>query len=110
MYRITSAACITGDFNCDESDPVDILTGDAAWPIVDARSKSESPHYGAGATFTGWHGQFDKIIDYVFVRPDVRVLQHGAVAELWGSKKVSDHNAVVADLLIPSNKQQKDEL
>jgi len=52
---------ITGDLNCDELDPVQVLTGEAEWPIVDARQASKAAHHGEWATFTGWRGEFNKV-------------------------------------------------
>ena len=91
---------ITGDFNCDESDPVDILTRGTG--ISDARSVSQTDHYGEWASFTGWRDEFHKVIDYVFVKEKlVNVLRHGVLSDTYNKgKRLSDHRPVVADLKI----------
>lgn len=91
---------VTGDLNCDETDPVTILTGAQDWPIVDARGASEVAHYGPRESFTGWRGEFSKVIDYVFVRGGgaVAVRRHGIVADTWEDRPLSDHRMVVADI------------
>ena len=56
----TSPFVITGDLNCDEADPVTMLTAQHDWPIQEARGASRTAHHGEWATFTGWKGEFNK--------------------------------------------------
>jgi len=87
---------ITGDFNNDEQDPVQVLTADGS--IADARVVSQTPHAGPKNTFTGWRDEFAKIIDYIFVKKAAWDVKRHQVHVGAGTRKLSDHRMLTVDL------------
>jgi endonuclease/exonuclease/phosphatase family metal-dependent hydrolase len=107
IHEIAAAepAILTGDFNCpDTGIPYRILTGAIPFghlspgyqPVRDTRVESASPPKGPARTFRGWL-RFLGIgrIDYIFVKNDLRTLQHAVVMDCGGA---SDHHPVIAEL------------
>ncbi len=103
---------VTGDFNArEESEVYRILTGQGGQPdpqkrIFDCRYLSQTAHHGPLATFNGFNptpaaGR----IDYIFVKPQLRVLRHGILAERWEEGWASDHFPVLAEVVIAPAQQ-----
>ncbi len=94
---------VTGDFNCGaEDEPYRILTakGEAAPPLVDARSAARQPVYGGTTSFNGFSAEPGPgiIIDHIFVRNTGAVLRSGVIADRWDGRFVSDHYPVLAEI------------
>lgn len=96
---------LTGDLNAEPgSEPVRLLLDSG---LVDARAVSETPPTGPETTFTaladpdlpGGPGRRQRI-DYVLVTPDVRVAAHRVLDARPGGRHPSDHDPVVAELLL----------
>jgi len=94
---------LTGDFNSTEDDmPVRYVLG----RLRDARTVSESDHYGAGdETFHDFHVNrkdrtHRKPIDFIFVNDRVRVLSHGTINDFRNGLASSDHFPVTAEILL----------
>lgn len=96
---------LMGDFNVDPTNPVvQFLRGYAALggesaQMTDAFSAMDGP---VGATFHGFRGGVDgRPIDYIFVTPDVRVLQTKVDRRMIDGGYPSDHYPVTANLRLP---------
>ncbi len=91
---------VTGDFN---STPTSIayqklMEGGI---LKDALDLSETPHYGPVNTSSGFTVKTTPIrarIDYVFVTPAIRVLQHATLTDQQEGRYYSDHLPVIAVL------------
>ena len=99
---------VTGDFNFTESsDGYQILTGkhaetsSSAHPsLQDARYISQHGHYGPTSTFNEFKALIpERKIDYVFVKGNIRVLQHGVLSDTWDGRFPSDHLPVLAEIV-----------
>ncbi len=84
----------TGDFNSrPESQPIAVMTQ----ALQSAKSVSQTPPYGVGATFRGLEvgPAFDTLnvgeIDYLFVNKGVQVLKFGVLSDSDGHFYPSDH-------------------
>lgn len=96
---------VTGDFNFIESSKAyQILTvkGLASTdPLRDTKYISEHEHYGPTSTFNDFKALVpNKKIDYVFVKGNVRVMQHGILSETWDLRFPSDHFPVLAEIIL----------
>ena len=94
---------LTGDFNSTSDDmPVRRVLG----VLRDARTVSETDHYGAGdETFHDFHENrkersFRKPIDFIFVNDRVRVLSHGTINDFRNGLASSDHFPVTAEIVL----------
>lgn len=91
-------AVVTGDLNTmPDAEPYRLLTGEGAF--ADALAASASPHHGP----TGSRNGFEAIapgrrIDFVLVRPTVRVLRHGILSDTFDGRFPSDHLPVLAEI------------
>lgn len=106
---------IMGDMNCLDTDPpyaaflgkaedagADKPAERRRWLLHDAKDVSLHPHHGPTSTFQGF-GRLppDRRIDYIFVTPKVKVLQHATLADRWdGARWPSDHLPVLAEVCI----------
>lgn len=95
---------VTGDFNAEPKDePIKILT-DQGDPLhlTDTESLSELPHYGPQGSFNGWQIKEAGYthIDYIFTKKKVRVIRHGTLSEICGTRFSSDHFPVMASVII----------
>ncbi len=95
---------VTGDFNFNESSKAyEILTGKglASMDLLrDARYLSEHGHYGPTSTFNDFKALVpNHKIDYVFVKGNVRVIQHGVLSDTWDGRFPSDHFPVLAEII-----------
>ncbi|NSW91675.1 MAG: endonuclease/exonuclease/phosphatase family protein [Firmicutes bacterium] len=117
---------VTGDFNCNErSETYRILTDyrnkDSEYKnLRDARMESVYSHHGPTITyhnykatrlfrlmkkFKHFKSTLDKFnvemcIDFIFIKNDIKVLQHGILSDTWDGWYPSDHMPVVADLIL----------
>ncbi|MCM5530108.1 endonuclease/exonuclease/phosphatase family protein [Parasegetibacter sp. NRK P23] len=91
---------ITGDFNATPSDePIRVLLeAEPDLRFTDAKSISATPHYGPTGTFTGFGPKetSNDPIDYIFIRNNLKVLQHATLSQTWGGRFSSDHFPVFA--------------
>ena len=94
---------LTGDFNSTGDDmPVRRVLN----VLRDARTVSETDHYGAGdETFHDFHENrkdrsHRKPIDFIFVNDRVRVLSHGTINDFRNGLASSDHFPVTAEIVL----------
>jgi len=96
---------VTGDLNFTESsDGYQLLTrknSEKSPALRDARYLSEHGHHGPTSTFNEFKALIPgRKIDYVFVKGDIRVLQHGVLSDTWDGRFASDHLPVLAEIII----------
>jgi len=97
-----SPTIITGDFNFrPESDAYRSLTDDNGF--VDAQEASRHGHYGSMITFNDFGRSVveGNKIDYILVKNNVEVIQHGIISETFDGRFPSDHMPVLAEVQIP---------
>ena len=112
LHRINEIArrtpvVVTGDFNfTEDSYGYEILTSKSVESknprssLRDARYLSQHGHYGPTSTFNEFKALVPKRkIDYVFVKGNIRVLQHGALSDTWDGRFPSDHLPVLAEVV-----------
>ena len=94
---------LTGDFNSTADDmPVRHVLS----VLRNARTVSETDHYGAGdETFHDFHvnrreRSHRKPIDFIFVNNRVRVLSHGTINDFRNGLASSDHFPVTAEIVL----------
>ena len=68
--------------------------------LYDTRLKCETPHVGPLFTFSGYRPQNSCLIDFVFATGNVRVLRHITCHERPDGVHPSDHDAVMARMMI----------
>ncbi|MGE5411338.1 MAG: endonuclease/exonuclease/phosphatase family protein [Clostridiales bacterium] len=97
---------VTGDFNFTaDSKYYKILTESKANPelevLKDAQNISLYPHYGGHVSFNDFGRNTDpnNKIDYIFVKNQVKVINHGIIGEKLNGRYPSDHMPVVADII-----------
>ncbi len=96
---------VVGDFNCEQTEPA-YRTLVGGWNGIagfgDARDLSAAPPYGPASTFNGFsagpRGPYR--IDHVFLRGTGPVVRCGVVAGDWDGRFASDHNPVLAEVVI----------
>lgn len=95
---------ITGDFNSTPEDvPIKIITDSTNTNhFTDTKKISLQPHYGPDETFTAFEvkDKGNTLIDYIFIKQKIKVLQHATLSEVWGKHFTSDHFPVFAKILI----------
>jgi len=91
----SDAIIALGDFN-STPDTEQIVAMKAA--MRDARTASLSPAYGPLATFNDFKLGLapDKLIDYIFLGPNIRVLKYAVLTDSNGQRYPSDHFPVLA--------------
>ena len=95
---------ITGDFNAvAEADPIQVLTQTSdPRHLTDTRTIAPL-RYGPEWSFHNW-GQIPleerNLIDYIFIKGDIKVIRHGILAESQGELYPSDHCPVLCEILI----------
>jgi endonuclease/exonuclease/phosphatase family metal-dependent hydrolase len=93
---------LTGDFNFPAgTEGYSIITNgtNEVSGLADAQFKSNTPHFGGEATFNGFGKvKNGKKIDFIFVNPEIRVLQHGIYPIHDGDLYISDHYPVFTEL------------
>jgi endonuclease/exonuclease/phosphatase family metal-dependent hydrolase len=96
---------LTGDFNSTEKDSAYILltrSDGIHSPLIDTYSFPGIHRYGATQTFTGFQEEIrpDYRIDFIFIHNIQKVLRFGILWEKWDGQFVSDHNPVIAQIVI----------
>jgi endonuclease/exonuclease/phosphatase family metal-dependent hydrolase len=97
---------VTGDFNCLDSDTAYALITHG-WTGVpglrDTRRMALYPAYGSSYTFNGFKTEIHpgERIDYIFVHRIRDVFRHGVLSDRWDGRFVSDHHAVIAEMVLP---------
>jgi endonuclease/exonuclease/phosphatase family metal-dependent hydrolase len=96
------AVVVTGDFNAGPGEePIKAML-DPASPLhlIDAKSLSESGHYGPEGSFNGFgpRERDDLPIDYIFLKGKWKVLKHATIAQSWQGRFASDHFSQLAVL------------
>ena len=100
---------VTGDFNfTEDTEGYQVLTGknsgEPASPksiLRDTRYISRHRPHGPTSTFNGFKALVPgKKIDYVFVKGNIRVIQHGVLSDTWDGRFPSDHAPVLAEIVI----------
>ncbi|MDL2266230.1 endonuclease/exonuclease/phosphatase family protein [Parabacteroides sp. OttesenSCG-928-G21] len=95
---------VTGDFNATaDSEPIKVLTNTSdPRHVVDTRTFTEL-RYGPEGSFHNF-GRTEqdrrRVIDYVFVKGNFKVLRHGILTESMGHLYPSDHYPVLSTLVI----------
>jgi endonuclease/exonuclease/phosphatase family metal-dependent hydrolase len=93
-----SPVVVTGDFNSTPTSAAyqKLVEGKK---LIDAFDISETPHYGPVNTSSGFEVKKEPIrarIDYIFVNPKFRVLEHATLSEQQEGRYYSDHLPVIA--------------
>ncbi|WP_231955565.1 endonuclease/exonuclease/phosphatase family protein [Aquiflexum balticum] len=88
-----------GDFNVDPENPA-YLTILENSSLKDSRIVSKTASVGNQGTFNAfnWGILPDRIIDHIFVSPNIKVLRHGILTDNYGMKYPSDHFPVMAEV------------
>jgi endonuclease/exonuclease/phosphatase family metal-dependent hydrolase len=105
----TLPVVVTGDFNfTEDADGYQVLTGKS--PEVSTGSKSvlrdtryisKHGHHGPTSSFNEFKALVPgKKIDYVFVKGNIRVIQHAVLSDTWDGRFPSDHCPVLAEIVI----------
>ncbi len=68
--------------------------------LCDSYNITETPHTGTFKTFSNYKPEHRNRLDYIFVSENVRVLAHATVNDRFDGKFPSDHDPVVATVLI----------
>lgn len=91
---------VTGDFNFPESaEPYAVVTDKEG--LEDARYASKTGHNGPTSSTNNWEklsGDNNRI-DYIFVKDDIRVLDHHILDDKFGKYYPSDHLPVLSKLV-----------
>jgi endonuclease/exonuclease/phosphatase family metal-dependent hydrolase len=92
---VGDAIIALGDFN-STPDTVQIVAMKAA--LRDARTVTQTPPYGPLATFNDFKFGVapEKLIDYIFLGPKIRVLKYAVLTDSNGERYPSDHFPVLA--------------
>ncbi|MFO7733134.1 MAG: endonuclease/exonuclease/phosphatase family protein [Candidatus Aminicenantes bacterium] len=97
---------LTGDLNCSRTDePYKALVGTEIRPgaaLRDARDASRRPPFGPLSSFNGFRteARVRPPIDHIFVGPGIEVTRAGVLPGAWDGRFVSDHNPVLAELVL----------
>ncbi len=104
-----SDVVVTGDFN-SKPNSVNYKTltknveGISQIYLVDTRKVTHYPHHGPNSKFTGFKLSSlinnDNLIDYIFVRNTMKVLNHGTLSDTFDGFFPSDHMPVLAEILL----------
>ena len=89
---------VTGDFNFTESaDGYQLLKS----ALKVGRYASQHGHHGPTSTFNDFKALVpERKIDYVFVKGNIRIVQHGVLSDTWDGRFPSDHFPVLAEIVI----------
>ena len=95
---------LTGDFNCRPDSPpyaAIVKPADVTLALVDAQHVSRTPHRGGDSTSNAFKAISPGAkIDYVFVRDVAGVLSHRIEDPRVDGRFVSDHQPIVAEILL----------
>ena len=104
-----SDVIVTGDFN---SKPNSVtyktltqnIKGASTITLVDSKKVSQYPHHGPNSTFTAFKlsnlTDNDQLIDYIFVKNTMKVLNHGTLSDTFDGLFPSDHMPVLAEIVL----------
>ena len=84
----------------DDPEKIDNPITAALHTLYDTRLRSETPHEGPVNTFSGYRPRNGHLIDFIFTTGNVRVLRHATCNDRPDGVHPSDHDAVVARLVI----------
>ena len=84
----------------DDPETIDGPIAAALHSLYDTRFRSETPHEGPIFTFSGYRPNNVCLIDFVFATGNVRVLRHVTCHERPDGMHPSDHDAVMARMVI----------
>jgi endonuclease/exonuclease/phosphatase family metal-dependent hydrolase len=94
---------VTGDFNVKPDSEVYKLLTEKINPhhLIDSQQLSEHGHYGSNVTYNAFGNFIEEgnKIDYIFVKNNVKVLQHGIIGETFNGNYPSDHMPVIAEII-----------
>lgn len=103
-----SPVIVTGDFNnTEDSEVYKILTAIGDARLVDSKYVSLYPHHGPNFTFHEFKAldilkseneDLKQTIDFIFIKNNIKVLQHGTLSDTWDGIFPSDHMPVLADI------------
>lgn len=98
---------LMGDFNADDAEEsVAQLTRPATGrdPLVDTRRAAANGNFGPSFSFNAFNAfpPSGKLIDHIFVSPDIAVRSQGVIAQHENGRMASDHFPVVAVIDVPS--------
>ncbi len=98
---------VTGDFNLTSASPVyKKLTlpqdSDASLILSDAELISKEENYGTDKTINGfkYNTKPGRKIDYIFIKNNISVYQHGVIGVVFNGRYPSDHMPVLAEVEI----------
>ncbi len=96
---------LMGDFNARPDDEPwrIVVEDDPSLTLRDARLISQFPHHGATWSWAGFEDLINPdghLIDFIFVGPGVKVRQHGVLSDNWNGLRPSDHQPVMAEIVI----------
>ncbi|MGE5499502.1 MAG: endonuclease/exonuclease/phosphatase family protein [Syntrophothermus sp.] len=98
---------VTGDFNfTSDSKYYGMLTENkengGSGILKDAQKISKNPHYGENISFNDFGRNTDpeNKIDYIFIKNNVEVVNHGIIAQKFNGRYPSDHMPVAADVTL----------
>lgn len=98
----TVPVVITGDFNDDEKSETYKILIDSSNPnhLTNTMYSSKYPHHGGTFTFVSFDfiGIPGKIIDFIYVKENVRVKLHAFLTDTWDGVFASDHIPVFTEL------------
>lgn len=92
---------VSGDFNVVESNEAykTLVAGTSKVKLRDARYATLHRHFGGDSTWTGFKDiEPGRRIDYLFVGPRIRVVEHGILADQWNGSWASDHLPVLGEI------------
>lgn len=88
-------AIITGDFNAQPTEePIQVLVNkEDTDHFTDTKAVSIQPHYGPDGTFNSFQSKeiHDQPIDHIFIKGNIKVLQHATLSQSWKGRFSSDH-------------------
>ncbi|MFN4312678.1 MAG: endonuclease/exonuclease/phosphatase family protein [Chitinophagaceae bacterium] len=91
---------LTGDFNARPvEEPIQVILNQSdPLHLTNAKSLSETGHYGPTGTFNAFRNKEanEEPIDYIFLRGKWQVKKHATLSQTWGGRFASDHFAVLA--------------
>lgn len=99
----SSPLVLTGDLNIREDTEAyrTLKNGTPKVKLSDARYSSLSGHFGGDSTFNDFKELTPGMrIDYIFVREEIKVREHGILSDQWNGLWASDHLPVLAEIVL----------
>jgi endonuclease/exonuclease/phosphatase family metal-dependent hydrolase len=94
---------LTGDLNVTENSDAyaTLARGSAEVQLKDTRHASENGHFGGTSSFNGFNELVPgRLIDHIFVKAGIRVLENGVLSDRWDGFWASDHLPVLAVIVL----------